>query len=141
MDELVTETMARRNFSMMLLTIFAAGALALAAAGIYGLMSYTSSRRAHEIGIRVALGARRVDILRTVAGQALALTLVGAVIGVAGALLLTRSMSTLLFGVGTADPATMVATTLILTAVALLASYIPARRAAAMDSAAALRHE
>jgi len=133
--------MARRNFNMLLLTIFAAVALALAAAGIYGLMSYTSARRTHEIGIRMALGARRVDILRTVVGQALALTLVGVAIGLADALLLTRWMSSLLFGVKATDPATLVVTALVLTAVALLASYIPARRATKVDSFAALRHE
>ncbi|HEX5411054.1 MAG TPA: FtsX-like permease family protein, partial [Terriglobia bacterium] len=109
--------------------------------GLYGIMAYSVSRRTNEIGIRMALGAERRHVLRAVIGQGLRLALVGIVIGVAGALALTRFLASLLYGVKPTDPLTFIAVSLILIAVALLACYIPARRAARVDPMVALRHE
>ncbi|MHB8413483.1 MAG: ADOP family duplicated permease [Candidatus Acidiferrales bacterium] len=141
MDEILSGTLAPRRFSAVLISIFAALALLLAAVGIYGVMSYMVGKRTNEIGIRMALGAQKGDILRMVTGQGLKLALIGVAMGMAGALGLTRFLSSLLYGVKTTDPLTFIAVSLLLTAVALLACYIPARRAMKVDPMVALRHE
>jgi predicted permease len=141
MEEVLSQSIARQRFSMLLLGIFAAVAVALAAVGIYGVMSYSVAQRTHEIGIRMALGASRRDVLRLTVGQGLKLVLVGIAVGLAAALALTRVMSSLLFGVGATDPATFVIISLALVGVAALASYIPARRATRIDPMVALRYE
>ncbi len=141
MDEVIASSIAPRRFKMLLLGVFALLALALAAVGIYGVITYSCGQRAHEFGIRMALGAERRDILKLAAGQAFKVTLAGVSIGVVGALGLTRFMASLLYDVKPADPATFVGVSLVLTVVALLASYIPARRATKIDPMAALREE
>jgi len=140
-DEYLGLGFAAPRFLTVLLGLFAALALALAAVGLYGLVSYSASRRTHEIGIRVALGAERGDVLRLVVGQGFKLALIGVVIGTAGALASTRLLSSLLYGVKPTDPATFVAVALVLAVVALAASYIPARRATRVDPMVALRYE
>ncbi|HSP94458.1 MAG TPA: ABC transporter permease [Thermoanaerobaculia bacterium] len=141
MEQVVAQANARPRFYLLLLATFAGVALILAAVGIYGVISYSVSRRRHEIGLRMALGAGQRDVLRLVVRQGMRIALAGAGAGLAGALLLTRLMSTLLYGVGSNDPVTFVLVTLTLTAVALVASYIPARRATRIDPLVALRHE
>jgi putative ABC transport system permease protein len=141
MDDVVSEAEAGHRFPMILLGAFAALALILAAVGIYGVVSYSTQQRIHEIGIRMALGAQKRDVLRLVVGQAMLVTLAGAGTGVAAALALTRLMSSLLYGVSARDPWTLAAGSMILTAVGLLACYIPARRAAKVDPMVALRYE
>jgi ABC-type lipoprotein release transport system permease subunit len=144
MQELVSGSMGRQRFPMLLLVAFAVLALLLAFVGTYGVISYATTRRVHEIGIRMALGAVKRDVLRMVIGQGLRLALAGIVIGVAAALMVTRllsSFSHLLYGVGASDPVTFSAVSLMLTGVAVLACYIPARRAARLDPMIALRHE
>jgi putative ABC transport system permease protein len=141
LQELVSESMARRRLSMFLLAIFAAAALLLAAVGIYGIMSYTVAQRAHEVGIRMALGARSLDVVRLVLGQCLWLTLAGIAAGLAGSLLLTNFLSSLLFNVKATDPATFGLVALILMLVALFASFVPAYRATTVDPVNALRQE
>jgi len=123
---------------MLLLIIFAATALLLAAVGIYGVMSYAVTRRTHELGIRAALGASRREIVGLVLRQGMTLAAIGGAAGLAAAAVLTRLMAGLLYGVRPADPATLVAVTLLLGGIALLACYIPARRAAAVDPVVAL---
>jgi putative ABC transport system permease protein len=141
MDAVVERSTAQPRFNLFLLATFAAVALVLAAVGIYGVMSYSVSRRTHEIGLRMALGARPGDVIRIVVGQAMVLALVGACAGFLGALALGRFMSSFLYGVRPSDPLTFLAMSLILGAVALMASYIPARRATRIDPLLALRHE
>jgi putative ABC transport system permease protein len=126
---------------MLLLGIFAGVALVLAAVGLYGVMSYTVAQRTREIGLRMALGAQRGDVLRLVVGQGLRLVLVGVVVGLVASLILTRVMTSLLYGVSATDPATLVTISLVLIAVAVFASYIPARRATRVDPLIALRYE
>ena len=141
MDELMAVSLAQQRFNMVLLDLFAALALLLAAIGIYGLMSYTVSQRAHEIGIRVAIGAQRRDVLALVVAEGGRLAFVGILVGIAFALALTRLMSSLLFEVSPTDPATFATVAFLLASVALLACYLPARRATRVDPIVALRYE
>ena len=141
MDDIVAESVARQRFSMLLLAIFAGLALLLAAVGIYGVMSYTVAQRRGEIGIRMALGAGKLDVLKVTVGRSLKLVLIGVAVGLAGAFMLTRLMESLLFGVRATDPATFAAISFLLIAVALIASYVPARRATRVDPLVALRYE
>jgi len=140
-DDVVMNSLGTRRVSMQLFTVFACAALLLAAIGIYGVMAYSVTQRTQEIGIRMALGAQKGDVLRMVVGQAMTLVLIGVGVGLAGALGLTRVIATLLFGVKATDPTTFTAIALLLVAVALLASYLPARRAAKVDPIIALRTE
>lgn len=141
MDQLLASSIARSRFSMLLLTIFAAVALLLAGVGIYGVMSYTVMQRTHEMGIRMALGARSLDVVKLVIGQGMLVALAGVAIGIAGAFGLTRLMSSLLFSVSATDPLTFAGIAVLVAVVALLSCYVPARRASRVDPAVALRHE
>ena len=141
LDAFLTKSVARPRFQSVLLASFAGLALLLAAIGIFGVMSYSVAQRAHEIGIRVALGARRDQVLRLVLGQGLLLALIGTAAGLAGALALTRYLRSLLFNVSPTDPWTFIGVPVVLCAVALGASYLPARRATNVDPMQALRYE
>jgi predicted permease len=141
MEEVLSFSIAQQRFRMTLMTIFAGLALALAAVGIYGVISYSVSQRTHEIGVRMALGATRGIVLQMIVRQGLRLTLIGTALGLLGALGLTRVLKSMLFGVKPTDPVTFVAVSMLLAAVALLASYIPARRATKVDPMVALRYE
>src|SRR5438876_690185 len=140
-SQVYSESLGSRRFNLILIGFFAAIALLLATAGVFGVMAYSVSRRTREIGVRVALGARPRDVLAMVLGQGLRTVLVGVVLGVAGSLALTRAIQSLLFGVTATDPLTFIAVILLLVTVALLACYIPARRAAKVDPMVALRYE
>jgi len=139
MENIVAGAVARQRFSMLLLAIFAALALVLAAVGIYGVMSYTVAQQTREIGIRIALGAKRGDVLKMTVKQAIKLVGLGLAIGLPSAFILTRVMSTLLFGISATDPITFLGISLVVLVVALLASYIPALRATKVDPMIALR--
>ncbi|MGH9940809.1 MAG: ABC transporter permease [Pyrinomonadaceae bacterium] len=141
MGEVLNTSIAQKRFSMFLLTIFAAVALVLTAVGIYGVMAYTVTARTNEMGIRIALGAQTSDILHLVVGQGMILALAGIALGLVVAFGVTRVMSSLLYGVSATDPLTFAAIALLLIGVALLACYIPARRATKVDPMIALRYE
>jgi len=137
----LSRMLAPRRFSMVLLSLFAGIALTLAAVGVYGLLQYSTTQQTHDIGIRMALGARNIDVLRVVLGQGLKLALIGVALGLAGAVVLTRVLSSLLYDVTPTDPVTLACVSLVLIVIALLASYLPARRAARIDPMVALRYE
>lgn len=141
MDDIISDSVAARRFSMILLGIFAGIALLLSSVGIYGVISYLVGQRTQEIGIRVALGARRWDVLRLVLSDSVKMAVLGVVIGVAASLALTRLMSKMIYGVSATDPVTFFAVAILLTGVALAASYVPARRAMRVDPMVALRYE
>jgi predicted permease len=141
MEQVISDSIADPRSRLVLLGIFASLALVLAAVGIYGVVSYSVSQRTHEMGIRMALGARRQDVLRLVIEQGFKFALLGVTIGIIGALGLTRFLSNFLYGVRATDPLTFAAVSLILSGVALVASYIPARRATKVDPLVALRYE
>ncbi|MGB6876237.1 MAG: ABC transporter permease [Candidatus Acidiferrales bacterium] len=141
MDETIDNSLAARRFAMILLGVFSALALILACVGIYGVISYLVGQRTHEIGVRMALGAQRADVLRLVLGQGAKLALIGVAIGIAAALALMRLMRSQLFGVSAHDPLTFAAVAIVLIVVALFACYIPARRAMNVDPMVALRYE
>jgi predicted permease len=141
MDQVIARSMAERRFALQLLGIFAGVALLLAAIGIYGVMAYSFSQRTHEIGIRIALGAQRMDIFRMAVSEGMQLVAIGLVIGLLGAAALTRSVRSMLFDVSPADPITFVGISLTLAGVAFLACYVPAQRATRVDPLVALREE
>lgn len=141
MDEIIADSLSTRHFSMILLGVFAALALLLASIGIYGVISYLVGQRTHEIGVRIALGARRGDVLNLILSQGAKLTLLGIVIGVAASLALTKLMARMLYGVSASDPLTFAGVILVLGLVALGACYIPTRRAMRVDPMVALRCE
>jgi putative ABC transport system permease protein len=141
MDDVIANSLGTRRVSMQLFAVFAVAALLLAAIGIYGVMAYSVTQRTQEIGIRMALGAQRSDVLRLVVRQGMILAAIGVVAGLIGAFSLTRVMASLLFNVRPDDPATFLAISLLLVAVAFLACYLPARRAASVDPIIALRAE
>lgn len=141
MQNVLASSVSRRGFTMTLLAMFAVVALILAVVGIYGVISYSVTQRRHEIGVRLALGAEKMSILKLIIGQGMKLALVGIGVGLAAAVALTRLLSTLLYGISATDLATFLSTPLILIAVAFLASYIPARRATKLDPMIAIRNE
>jgi putative ABC transport system permease protein len=141
MDQVINRSTEGRRFVLSLVGSFAALALLLAAIGIYAVLAYSVTRRTHELGVRMALGARRGDVFRLVLGQGLRVTAVGIVFGIAGALGLTRFLQSLLYEVRPTDPPTFVAVLLLLVGVSVGASYLPARRAMSVDPLVALRYE
>lgn len=141
MKQLLAQSIAQRRFNMIMLGVFALIALLLAASGIFGLIAYSVAQRTHEIGIRMALGARSNDVLKLIVSEAMLLALMGVGVGLAAALALTRVLASLLYGVNATDPVTFIGVSLLLIIVALLACLIPARRAIKVDPMIALRHE
>jgi putative ABC transport system permease protein len=141
LNDYYTRSMARTSFTLVMLAVAGGMALFLGIVGLYGVIAYSVSQRRREIGIRMALGARRNKVLKMVIRQGVKLALIGVAIGLAGALGLTRFLSGLLYGVEPGDPLTLVAVSALLIAVSLLASYIPARQAAKVDPLVALRHD
>ena len=141
LDDLVTNSLSQQRFTLSLLGAFAVLALILAAIGIYSVLSYSVRRRVQEIGIRLALGARLSDVLRMVIVEGMKPTLLGVTVGIVGALALGRVMSSLIYGVKPTDPLTFLAVAAVLAMVALLATFIPAYRAAKVDPMVALRYE
>ena len=141
MARISARSVARRRFTMQLLAIFAGVALALAAVGIYGTLAYTVSQRTNEIGIRLALGAQTKDVMKLIIGQGMKLILIAVGLGLMGAAALTGLMASLLCDISATDPATFAVIALVLICVALLACYLPARRAAKVDRMIALRYE
>lgn len=141
MEQVVSRSTATRRFNLFLLGAFSALALLLAAIGIYGMLAYSVTRRTHEIGVRMALGARSGDLVRLVLGQGVPVLALGIALGAAGALGLTRLLEGMLYEVKPADPVTFVGVLILLGGVALAASYFPARRAARIEPVTALRHE
>ncbi len=140
-EELEVRNTSRQRFNMLLLTVFGGAGLLMAAIGVYGVMSYSVQQRTQELGIRMALGARASDLRAMVIGQGMTLTFIGVIIGVGGAFWLTRFLTSFLFGVKTLDPFNFIATPQLLTAAALIAIWIPARRATRVNPMTALRIE
>jgi putative ABC transport system permease protein len=141
LDAIVAKAIARPRFDTFLLGIFAIVALVLASVGLYGVMNYSAMQRTHEIGIRMALGASRCQIMRLVLGDGMLLTFIGILLGLAGSVALTRVIESFLFGVSSTDVLTFVGVSLLLGAVSLLAAYVPARKATRLDPTVALRCE
>jgi ABC-type antimicrobial peptide transport system permease subunit len=141
MDQVLSRSLALRNFMMFLLGLFAALALTLATVGIYGVISYAVSQRTREIGVRMALGARRGDVLRLILGEGLKLVLAGVALGIIAALAMTRLLATMLYGVSVTNPFIFLAVVALLVAVSLAACFVPARRAMRVDPMVALRYE
>jgi len=141
MRQLVSASVAQPRFRTFLFSVFGALALVLAAAGLYGVLSYAVAQRTHEIGIRVALGAQQQDVLKMVVGQGAKLVILGVAVGIVAALVLMRLMSSLLYGVSATDPVTFIGVVILLALVALAACWIPARRALKVDPTVALRYE
>jgi ABC-type antimicrobial peptide transport system permease subunit len=141
MEQFLSSSLAPSRFNLFLLGVAAIAALLLASMGIYAVISYSVAQRTHELGIRVALGARQLDVLKLVVGSGLKMVLIGVALGLVGAYILTRVLSNLLYGISVTDPSTFVSMSLLLIIIALLASYIPARRATKVDPIIALRSE
>jgi putative ABC transport system permease protein len=141
MDQIIARSVADRRFALELLGVFAAVALLLAAVGIYGVMSYSFSQRTHEVGVRIALGAQRLDILRMALGEGMRVVVIGLASGLAGTAIMTRFFRSMLFDVRPTDPVTFLSVSAILAGVAFFACYVPAKRATRVDPLAALREE
>ncbi len=138
---MVAKSLADRRFALTILAVFAGVALLLASIGIYGVMAYTFSQRTHEIGVRVALGAQRSDILRMALGEGMLLVAIGLGVGLIGAAIVTRFLRSMLYSVTATDPLTFASIALLLAAVALFACFIPAQRATQVDPLVALRED